>query len=106
MLLYSDKKEPIKKQINSTNTQNMLKISQPRIILTAMKLLIIPLIACCLSACLFTNSNEVKRSELILSHFNCHNYEGSISPINSVHEQTLTVTKQKSIDYIQHYKDG
>jgi len=106
LLLYSDKKEPIKKQINSTNTQNMLKISQPRIILTAMKLLIIPLIACCLSACLFTNSNEVKRSELILSHFNCHNYEGSISPINSFHEQTLTVTKQKSVDYIQHYKDG
>ena len=71
-----------------------------------MKLLFIPLLACCLSACLFTTSNEVKRSELILTHFNCHNYEDGISPINSFHEQILAVTKQKSADYIQHYKDG
>ncbi|MHA3054991.1 hypothetical protein E0H77_01395 [Acinetobacter sp. ANC 4633] len=71
-----------------------------------MKLLLIPLISLCLSACLFTNTNEVKRSELLLSHFSCHNYANSISPINSFHEQTLTTTKQKATDYIQHYKDG
>ena len=71
-----------------------------------MKLLLILVASCCLSACLFTNSSEVKRSELLLSHFSCHNYEGSISPINSFHEQTLTTTKQKAVDYVQHYKDG
>lgn len=84
----------------------MRKIPQPWNDLATMKLLLIPLIACFLSACLFTNSNEVKRSELLLSHFNCHNYEGSISPINSFHEQTLAISKQKATDYIQHYKDG
>ncbi|MHA3079004.1 hypothetical protein [Acinetobacter sp. ANC 5383] len=71
-----------------------------------MKLLLIPLISLCLSACLFTSSNEVKRSELLLSHFSCHNYADSMNPINSFHEQTLSTTKQKATDYIQHYKNG
>ncbi|KJV38777.1 hypothetical protein [Acinetobacter brisouii] len=72
-----------------------------------MKLLLIPLISLYLSGCLFTSSNEVKRSELLLSHFSCHNYtDNSMSPINSFHEQTLNSTKQKATDYIQHYKNG
>lgn len=61
-----------------------------------------------LTGCLLGTSNEVKKSEQIFKQFHCANIEsqGGDSPINSYHQQTLNVTKQKSESYIQHYKDG
>ncbi|MEB3767658.1 hypothetical protein [Acinetobacter sp. MD2] len=61
-----------------------------------------------LTGCLFGTSNEIKKSEQLLKQFHCENIEqqGSSSPINSYHEQTLNIAKQKSEDYVQSYKNG
>ncbi|MEB3753991.1 hypothetical protein [Acinetobacter sp. MD2(2019)] len=61
-----------------------------------------------LTGCLFGTSNEIKKSEQIIKRFHCDNIEqqGSANPISSYHQQTLNISKQKSEDYLQQYKDG
>lgn len=62
-----------------------------------------------LSACIFSSSSELKRAELRLAQFECHNVEsGQVvhSPITVYHERTLANSKKNAQDYIEQYKNG
>lgn len=62
-----------------------------------------------LSGCMFGTSNEIKKAEKLLSHFQCNNIESAHmahSSINSFHEQKLASSKQKVVSYIDSYKEG
>ncbi|AVH13601.1 hypothetical protein ABFP25_11305 [Acinetobacter indicus] len=68
-------------------------------------------LACCtlLSACMFGNSQELKRAEQLLAQFECHNIETTLmthSAINSYHEHALVAARQKASRYVEQYREG
>ena len=68
-------------------------------------------IACCtlLFGCALGNSSEIKRAEKMLEYFQCKNIEVHDMPqssINTFHQQSLAVSKQKASSYIEQYKEG
>ncbi|WP_130802158.1 hypothetical protein [Acinetobacter ihumii] len=59
--------------------------------------------------CALGNSSEVKRAEKMLEHFQCKNIEVHDMPrssINTFHQQSLAVSKEKASTYIEQYKHG
>ncbi|MFK7013375.1 hypothetical protein Q4366_04145 [Acinetobacter baumannii] len=62
-----------------------------------------------LTGCIFGQSSEVKRAEKLLNNFQCKNIETSeisTSSINSYYQQSLAVSKEKAISYVESYKNG
>lgn len=62
-----------------------------------------------LFGCALGNSSEIKRAEKMLEQFQCKNIEVHDMPqsnINTFHQQSLAVSKQKATTYIEQYKEG
>lgn len=62
-----------------------------------------------LFGCALGNSSEIKQAEKMFEHFQCKNIEIHDMPrssINTFHQQSLAVSKQKASTYIEQYKEG
>ncbi|MBJ9985443.1 hypothetical protein IAE19_08300 [Acinetobacter sp. S40] len=62
-----------------------------------------------LFGCALGSSSEIKSAEKMLEHFQCKNIEVHDMPqsnINTFHQQSLAVSKQKASTYIEQYKEG
>ncbi|OTG87557.1 hypothetical protein B9T31_03385 [Acinetobacter sp. ANC 4558] len=74
-----------------------------------MKLYFALLSSLTLSGCIFSNSNDIKHAEKILAQFQCTNIESTQlnhTSITTYHERILYISKQKSQNYIESYKNG
>lgn len=74
-----------------------------------MKLLCVLASCSLLFGCALGKSTEIKRAEKMLNRFECNNIEIEDMPqssINSFHQQSLAVSKQKASQYIEDYKNG
>lgn len=62
-----------------------------------------------LTGCVLGTSSEIKTAEKLLSQFQCNNIETAElahSSINTYHERSLAVSKEKATEYVDRYKSG
>lgn len=62
-----------------------------------------------ISGCALSTSKDIKVAEKLLHQFECKNIESADlvhSPINSFHQRSLSLTKEKVTSYIESYKSG
>ncbi|MFG0749575.1 hypothetical protein [Acinetobacter ursingii] len=74
-----------------------------------MKLFLVIATCSLLFGCVLGSSSEIKRAEKMPEHFQCKNIEVHEMPqsnINTFHQQSLAVSKQKASHYIEQYKQG
>lgn len=62
-----------------------------------------------LTGCAFSTSSEIKVAEELIHQFECNNIDSDQlghSPVTGFHQRSLTVSKDKALEYLASYKAG
>lgn len=74
-----------------------------------MKLILVFTLLSLLSGCVIGHSSEIKRAEKILHKFECLNIDTQqiqTSSINNYHFRSLSITRERAMNYMESYKNG